>query len=791
MRTNHGNNTNETGHTAMRAYCLLLSALVLQMLSSALLAQSSPAINRAINNLNTVRDIELSTQEISLLPMQLATFDSNEDGKLDSAELGLGRIGNPDEPTEDLLLGTLDQNGDWELSATEIAGSALRLLALDKDNSGSLINQELVIPESGFGGRFGGGGPRSASSRDNVYPAPETMDPRDGKAKITDRMTFQELSYQGEDVSIDTGLIGLEYVKFVITGADTARPQTYFMNTVRHRNHTSFMRNYGMNSRAGMGDNDGKLMRGVLVYRPLLRAPNGEAGLYTYEFEPFDRYDYNLLQVAHDELVRNAPILADRLAYHPMPAAVSLFESQRSEFEAANLPVFMDGDEFSDIAFLPLNKADGFGILRLMQLDERPGARDVVLYESLPNEMPHVAGIITGFRQTPLSHVNLRAVQDNIPNAYIRNATQVDAIRNLIGRYVYFRVAADGYEIREASREEVENHFADLRPAEPQRPLRDLGVTAIRPLAQVGFADSESVGVKAANVATLRSLGFPEQAIPDGFAVPFYFYDEFMKFNNFYNDVSRMMALPDFETDAGRRERVLGILREGIEDGEMPGWMLNALADMQNSFPGDMPIRLRSSTNNEDLPGFSGAGLYDSFTHRPDEGHIAKSVKQVFASLWNFRAFEEREFYRIDHYSAAMGILVHPNYDDEAANGVAVSDGIVYEVPGVNPGRTYYVNVQVGEDLVTNPQDASIPEELLLNSALPVKDRLINRSNRTEAQLLGAEYRQGMRDYLNRIHNGFRELYGIEAGEQFAMEIEFKITYDGVLAIKQARPWVY
>ena len=34
-------------------------------------------------------------------------------------------------------------------------------------------------------------------------------------------------------------------------------------------------------------------------------------------------------------------------------------------------------------------------------------------------------------------------------------------------------------------------------------------------------------------------------------------------------------------------------------------------------------------------------------------------------------------------------------------------------------------------------------------------------------------------------------LYGIGAGEQFAMEIEFKITSGRVLAIKQARPWVF
>ncbi len=36
----------------------------------------------------------------------------------------------------------------------------------------------------------------------------------------------------------------------------------------------------------------------------------------------------------------------------------------------------------------------------------------------LPNEMPRVAGIITAVRQTPLSHVDLRAIQDRIAEAH-------------------------------------------------------------------------------------------------------------------------------------------------------------------------------------------------------------------------------------------------------------------------------------------------------------------------------------------------------------------------------------
>ena len=218
--------------------------------------------------------------------------------------------------------------------------------------------------------------------------------------------------------------------------------------------------------------------------------------------------------------------------------------------------------------------------------------------------------------------------------------------------------------------------------------------------------------------------------------------------------------------------------------------MRDAIGALRKAFPSSTKLRCRSSTNNEDLPGFSGAGLYDSFTHKKSKTHLADTIKKVYASLWNFRAFEEREFYRVDHDAAAMGVLVHPNYKDEKANGVAVTDDIVYR----SPERPYYVNVQVGEDMVTNPEDQSIAEEVLLSPSGPTDDVLLRASNRTQdgVRILGDAHLEQLRRHLGRIQRKFRKLYERpRSAGKFAIEIEFKITAAGQLAIKQARPWVY
>lgn len=199
-------------------------------------------------------------------------------------------------------------------------------------------------------------------------------------------------------------------------------------------------------------------------------------------------------------------------------------------------------------------------------------------------------------------------------------------------------------------------------------------------------------------------------------------------------------------------------------------------------------IRCRSSTDSEDLVGFSGAGLYDSYTHRADEGPLVTSIKQVWAGLWTLRAFDEREFYDVDHFTAAMGVICHPNESDEQANGVAITRNI-YDPNW--PG--FYINAQVGESLVTNPDAGAVPDEFLVSAIGPGGEyeiQFIRHSSEREPgqSVLGDAHLAELLDAMERIQEHFRVLYGATGDATFAMDIEFKVTAEGLLSVKQARP---
>ncbi len=602
---------------------------------------------------------------------------------------------------------------------------------------------------------------------------------------IESREAFETFSLPSNHTYQWQNLNGLEFLKFSVIDWHSSDPSIYFMNT-----NVSVLHTVLYNKLEQRGVSTLVRLTGEIVYHPNVVAPDGSLGVYRYNFHksaPPPRVTAHVHQV----LASAMPFLDDNLAYYPTsPEPKANYQANKATYDTLRINVLQEADILPDVDYVPLNQAEGFGRLRLMGPDDDdPRPHEIPVYESLPNDLPRVAGSITTVPQTPLSHVNLRAIQNGVPNAFIRDILKDEDLKGLFGQFVYFSVAADGFVLREALKAEVDEHHSSRRPATAQTLVRDLTVTGIASLADVSFDDWDAFGVKAANMAELSKLGLPEGTVPVGFAVPFYFYDEFMKANDFYDDLDVMLADEGFQGDYDEQEKQLKALRKKIKKGTTPDWIVEALEGLHEEYPVGTSLRYRSSTNNEDLAAFNGAGLYDSKTQDPDEtaeDGIDKSIKAVWASLWNFRAFLERDYYRVDHKSVAMGVLVHPNFSDERVNGVAVSYDPVSFLPD-----TFYVNSQLGEDLVTNPEARSYPEQLLLDA--DGRAGVLARSNLVPSGtlLLSESQMVQLRNNLKTIHDRFQTLYNIQDGDRFAIEIEFKVTADNTLAIKQARPWVF
>lgn len=612
--------------------------------------------------------------------------------------------------------------------------------------------------------------------------AAPTLPAEHALATLNTLAAFQTVSTEDNGTPWVEYLNDVEYTKFIILDFFTTQPKIYFINSNTYDLHADFGNYLGVNHLSPT------IIKGQLIYNPHILSANGTLGTYGFNFSNNEAQPFEVVQRTQELLAANMPYLNNNLSYFITENNEQDYQDNITLYQNSRVPVLFESDVYAGINYWGLNLAEGYGFFRLMAPGEVPDSRDIVLYEALPNSLPRVGGIMTSVIQTPLSHVNLRAIHDNVPNAFVRDPLLNDTIADLLGHYIYYKTSQSSFEIREATIEEVNAWFESKRPTDPQYPPLNLSYKSILPLDDIRFEMYDGFGAKACNVATMRTFGFSEGAVPDGFGIPFYYYQEFMKHNHFFEEIELMMQDPAFIADRAVRDVRLEELRDDIEDATMPNWMMDSLSQMHSSFPSGTSVRCRSSTNNEDLPGFSGAGLYDSKTHHLNEGHISKTVKEVFASLWNLRAFEEREFYRVNHFFASMGVLCHPNFEDEPVNGVGVSADPVY-----GTDSTFYLNSQLGEELITNP-GSTYPEELLLKRYPNGTDNysVIQYSSllHVDSLLMTDEQLDLLRQYLSVIHDRFAVLYHAENNPTFAMDIEYKIDSTNRLVIKQARPWV-
>ncbi|MBK8258476.1 MAG: hypothetical protein IPK82_38180 [Polyangiaceae bacterium] len=373
----------------------------------------------------------------------------------------------------------------------------------------------------------------------------------------------------------------------------------------------------------------------------------------------------------------------------------------------------------------------------------------------------------------------------------LRGAFNSPDLRALENKWVRMVVDPFEYKIEEVTKEEADAWWEEHKPEPIVVPMPDLTVTDLRNAEEITVKDIPRFGGKASHFGDMTQIG-PVVPMPKAFAIPFYYYKQFMNDNGFESQVDEMLVNDTFINDPVYRDQRLAKLRYDIENAPIdPTFEDNLLAKLAAEYPG-LPMRFRSSTNSEDLNGFTGAGLYTSKSGDPNDPDkpMKNAIRKVWASLWNYRAFEERSYRGIPHKNVAMALLVHRSYPTEEANGVALTNNMFDPT-----APAFYINVQMGDASVVLPDQGVTADSFLYYYYYPnqpitffAHSSLIppGQTVLTVAQT----YELGKA--LEAIHQHFAKYY--QSGNNFyAMDVEFKFDDDGSggdakVQIKQARP---
>ncbi len=439
----------------------------------------------------------------------------------------------------------------------------------------------------------------------------------------------------------------LPHLLFVIDRQQGGR--VYYLNTLRFALHEQFVRQRlapGMGKaalKAQYRDPQRRFLFGTLSWHQDLPG-------YTYEFWEGDVLTAPLLQQT-DAALRGS--FYDALRFKTN----STLHEQLAH--SAGLAFVTQEALLREQRFLPLNTGRAEGRLRIVRLQAQfhtLSPRDIPVLDEVPIALAPVAGLVTQRPSTLLSHVNLLAKGWGIPNVYVRDAQA--ALRQYDGRWVRLDVTHNDYRVTPLAGPPAAAPAAVPRTAAPMLPRPNLSVAVLKPLAVLRARDSRACGSKAANLGTLKAVLPPAARVPDGFCVPFAFYQATMQRLQVDQRLRDLQRRPGFATDADVRRTALAALRAEIADAAPDPAFVRALEAQWRDQLHGAGVFVRSSSNSEDLPGFSGAGLYTTVPNVTRADALAKAVQTVWASVYNFEAYEARAAAGLPQDAVAMAVLV-------------------------------------------------------------------------------------------------------------------------------------
>jgi len=351
-------------------------------------------------------------------------------------------------------------------------------------------------------------------------------------------------------------------------------------------------------------------------------------------------------------------------------------EQQSAAAKTAGLPVIGIEEAYGSREQLVLNRGKAVGRLVLVVEGGEdallPG--DIALLMTTPIRMPPVAGIVSATFTTPINHIGLLAKTWGIPNVYRADADRLWA--GFAGKQVMLDASGATVTLRLATDAEVRKAEQAQGAKVIRAPRADLAYTGLPALAEQTASWVNRTGTKAANLGTVAAMtrryaaGF---TVPPGFSVPFAYYDRFVTANGIGADIDAFLKDPR-RGDPAWRTKALAALRARFAGGRLPAADLTAIAARRSGLLGDKGVFVRSSTNSEDLPGFNGAGLYDTVPNVTGREQLAAALKTVWGSLWNDRAYLAREKARIDHRAVRAAVLIQIGIDADAAGVMTTVD---------------------------------------------------------------------------------------------------------------------
>ncbi len=410
------------------------------------------------------------------------------------------------------------------------------------------------------------------------------------------------------------------------------------------------------------------------------------------------------------ERLRGSPLL-------PISRMIDNLQADSRQLRGVSHHLF--GAETSGLQ--PLNPGLARGKLEIVA-DPRQhdfSAEGIYLLPETVENLPPVAGILSRGIGNSLSHIQLLARNLGIPNISIDESLLTEFARHQ-GETILVAVSPGGVVRINVENENQQKSFNRNRQQpdfqiEADRQKLDLQQTAILRLDQLRAGDSGRIaGPKGANLGELKRL-YP-QLVPDALVIPF---------GRFHQFIEQTRA-PDGQTllawmrshyqqlaerpDVSARNKFLRRLREQIISAPLEQGFLDELRTrLQTNFgvDGSYGVFVRSDTNVEDLPNFTGAGLNKTVPHVVGFVNIVRAIRTVWASPFSDRAFSWRQTHMRAPEQLYVSVVLMASVAAEKSGVMATID--------LSTGSNRYVQVATNEG-VGGAVSGQRAEEVLIDS---------------------------------------------------------------------------